>query len=195
MVMLVGLDAFKSYAGITNTTGAEDENITAIIEGISDAVEKHCHRQFSYGSYDQYWDIQEWDETSVQVDNPPLVSVVALTDNGTLVSTDKYHVYTGKSKIALIEQTYISQHYRRDQYFTRGYRKVVATYYGGFQDIPKSIQLIAKRITSRIYNSAGKEEMESETIGDYKYVRAKMDPESLFLAEDRMLMSLYVLIN
>lgn len=191
--MLVGVEAFKTYAGITGSSG--DDKISSIIEGVSDLIEGHCHRKFSYGSYNQWWDIREFDEVMVQVDNPPLISVVALTDNGTLVSSDKYDVYTGGSEIALIEQTYISQHYRRDQYFTRGRRMVVATYFGGYQDIPKGIQLATKRITSRIYNTSGKEEMESESIGDYRYVKAKMDPDSLFLAEDRALMAPYVLIN
>lgn len=193
MVMLTGLETFKTYAGITGTS--EDGKITAIIEGVSDVIEKYCHRQFSYGSYDQKWDIWDFDEDTVQVDNWPIISVVALTDNGTAVSSDKYHIYKKEGIISLVEQTYISQHYRRDQYFTRGHRMVSATYFGGYQDIPNALQLATKMVVSRLYNNSGKEEMESESIGDYKYVKAKVDPDTFFLPQEKAFIDLFKAIT
>lgn len=190
--MITTLAAFKTYAGITNTT--DDSQLSALLGGISDLVERYCHRKFSHNVFSEKFDVWNTDEDTIQVRNPPIVSVVALTDDGALVTSDKYVIYNDEGIISIKDDTFISQSYTRDRFFTKGKRTVHVTYWGAYEEIPDSLSLVVHMATNRLRKRIGKEDKLSEKIGDYAYTRSN-DPEGFFLPTEQVLLDMHRFIN
>ena len=189
MSCLITLESFRVYSGAT--VSSEDGRITAIIEGVSDLVSRYTHRDFEFNAYDEAFDIWDYDIDVVKVRNFPIVSVVGLTDDGNLIASSKYKIYKREGVIALKERTYISQYYRRDHFFTKGYQTVEVSYWGGHEIIPDSLQLAVKMASNRLYNEIGSEDMLSEKIGAYQYTKKTMSPEEFFTPTEKLILNLY----
>ena len=155
---LTSLDKVKEFLGLTDTS--QDSLLGTLLDGVSDAIETDCRRAIALGTYSEKLDILEDYTEDFMVANYPVRSVVALTDNGTLmVDVTNYYWET---------QGYFHR-YPEDYYWTTGLRKVEITYTAGYATIPDDIQLLAQKLVAQVYNSLGTGGFESERIGDYSY--------------------------
>jgi len=155
---LTSLEKVKEFIGITDTS--QDTFLGTLLDGVSDAIETDCRRAIALGTYSEKFDI-EYDYTEdFLVTNSPIQSVVALTDNGTLLAetTDYYWESYG----------YIHR-YPEDYYFTTGLRKVEITYVAGYDPIPDDVQLVVQKLVAQIYNTRDTGAFAQERIGDYSY--------------------------
>ncbi len=146
---LVTLTNFKTYAGITVTT--DDSRITLILNGVSDFINRFTHRELGWATFDEEIDIPTRHEESIRLENFPVTSVIALTDDGNLVVNTDYVLYE-EGFITLKERVNISHRFTRDRYFTKGPQKVEISYQAGYQTVPDSLQLVNFMVTNRFLN-------------------------------------------
>lgn len=190
---IVSLADFKTYAGITGTD--DDAQATLILDGISDLISRACHRRFEFGSYFETKNIDFDFIDSIEVRNPPIVSVIALTDNNTLLASTKFEIFKDEGVITLKENINSPRYYYDvGPYFTKGVGTVQIGYFGGFQDMPKTLSLFVSMVTNRIFNRVGSESKVSETIGNYSYKLSDIgsqDPEKVFTPEELLMFNMF----
>lgn len=156
MDSLVGVSEVKEYLRITTTE--YDPLLMELCDNVSNFIRRYCSRDFVIGTFTELIDIEDESQNAFLVGTIPLVSVVAITDNGTALASSDYLVYpvTGFIK-------------RKDNYWTQGDQTVEITYIAGLT-VPSSIKLAAKEIIGGYFNSAGSN-LESERIGRYEYTK------------------------
>jgi len=155
---LIDLEEVRQY--LTLSAGVADTMLHTLITNYCGVVNNFCGRDFELKSYNEEVDVEGSAEQSIKLDNLPISSVVALTDNGSLVDPDDYHVYR-QGRISL-----------ESDYFTEGFKKVSASYVAGFTPVPADIKLaVCKLIAIDYYTPVKQKGFISEKIGDYSYRR------------------------
>lgn len=155
---LTSLEKVKEFIGITNTS--QDTFLGTLLDGISDAIETDCQRAIALGTYSEKFDV-EYDYTEdFMLTNYPVQSVVALTDNGTLLTEDTDYYWETHGYV---------HRYPEDYYFTTGLRKIEITYVAGYDSIPDDVQLVTQKLVAQIYNTRDTGSYSQEKIGDYSY--------------------------
>lgn len=165
------------------SSGVADTLLQTLIDDASGRINDYCGRDFESRTYNEEIDIEGCTEDSILLDNVPISSVVALTDNGSLVDTDDYHVYE-HGRVSL-----------ENSYFTEGYKKVEISYVAGFTPVPASIQNAAKKLVAEDYKGRKLRGFQSESIGDYKYRVPSMEKTQGFPADVLAILNRYKLIT
>ena len=154
-VSLVTLPEVRGYLSLS--AGVADTSLQTLITNYSGVVNNFCGRDFELKSFYEEVDIEGTTEQSIKLSSSPLVSVVALTDNGSLIASDDYHVYR-QGRISL-----------EADYFTEGFKKVSVSYVAGFTPVPADIKLAVNKLISIDYKTGKRRGFLSEKIGDYSY--------------------------
>ncbi len=83
------------------------------------------------------------------------------------------------------------------RFFTKGPQKVEISYQAGYQTVPDSLQLVNFMMTNRFLNKVNREELISETIGNYSYRLASVSKQvgSVFLPEEEALLAMFTQIT
>ena len=149
MSLLVTLDDIKLYIGIDLDETAYDPQLRKFNSRVSNLVETSLDRTIAATTYTEYFDIYTYTTDRVVLKNLPIISVAAVTDYGSLVSSDKYKVKEESGAIVLLSQ----------RYFTPEIESVEVTYYGGYEsdDVPGGIKGIVYAIIDAIISRQGKE--------------------------------------
>ncbi|GAH29574.1 unnamed protein product, partial [marine sediment metagenome] len=113
----------------------------------------------------------------------PIASVVTLTDNGSLVDSDDYHVYR-QGRISL-----------ESGYFTEGFKKVAVSYVAGFTPVPADIKLAVNKLISIDYKTGKRRGFVAEKIGDYSYRMPDMSRSAGFPPEVEQTLRQYKIIT
>jgi len=167
---LITLQEFKDYAGISVDTW--DNQITALIPGISKMIESYCQRIFGeVKQVTERLDIGE-SQSKILLYYYPLNSVGSVHDdcaydeNGDLLTgslltpNSDYLIYHRIGEITRAAGLF----------FTEGHQKVQVIYEALSAIVPEDVKLAACRQLSYVWRSAGGGEgKESEKIGDYSY--------------------------
>lgn len=143
------------------------EHDTLIGELIDDAEEEILSEasfaSFAVATYSETHDV-EWDGTNeLRVKNNFLQSVVALTDNGTLLTEGTDFYRTDYSYVRLIGST---------AYFTRGRQTIEITYTAGpcvAGSTPADLRKLASLIAMRDFNASPHAGIQEERIGQYAF--------------------------
>jgi hypothetical protein len=162
---LTSLEAVKRFIGITDTTN--DVLLGELLDGVSASIETDLRRHIALGTYSDKFDI-DYDYTEdLQLGEYPIQSIVALTDNGVLLTENTHYYWTEAGYIRRLSKgTTLSV---SGYFFTVGAQIVEVTWVAGYEPIPDDIQLIAKKLVSQIYNTGDAGPYQSEKIGDYSY--------------------------
>jgi len=154
---LVSLDSVLTYMDLSS--GVADTLISLLISDYSEKITSFCGRNFEQSTYYETFDIDSGTEKSIKLNYTPVISVVALTDNGSLVDTDDYRWYRN-GRVTLV-----------NSYFTKGLQKVEISYVAGFTPVPADIQLATCRLVEEDYYGrlARQKGFLTEKIGDYSY--------------------------
>jgi len=161
---LTSLENVKLFLGITD---ADDDTLLGeILEGVSSAIETDLGRPIALGTYSEIFDIDNDYTDEINLKNYPVNSVVALTDNGVLLTHNTHYYWTTYGYIMRLPK---SSMLNESGYFTVGARKVEVTYVAGYAEIPSDIQLITKKIVGQVYENREGGSFQHEKIGDYSY--------------------------
>lgn len=161
---LTSLENVKLFLGITNTD--DDVLLGEILEGVSDAIETDLRRAIALGTYSEKFDIDDDYTDELNLRNYPVNSIVALTDNGVLLTENTQYYWTEQGYIRHLPKTSRVEEFG---YFTVGAQKVEVTYVAGYEPIPDDVQLITKKIVAQVYGSEDSGPYQREKIGDYSY--------------------------
>lgn len=152
-LLLVNLDEFKTYKGITKSN--EDAKLTVILEGVSNYAKEYCKRSFiDYYSVDkvEYHDANEFNQ--IFLNEVPLISITKVE-----ISLDGDFSGTDPDKITELEEysTYFPN--IRDSLITSGSTYPIAygaisgvpnlrvTYKAGYEVVPKDLKLAIMDLT------------------------------------------------
>lgn len=154
---LVGISDVLTYLELSS--GVANTLIQLLIIDYSKQVDQFVGFNFEQSNYNEKFDIEGPTEKTIRLNNSPVLSVVALTDNGSLIAASAYHVYA-RGKITL-----------DSSYFTEGPQKVEASYVAGFTPVPADIQLAVSRLIEEDYygRKARHKGFQAEKIVEYSY--------------------------
>jgi len=110
-------------------------------------------------TYSEKFDITRTGQREVAVRRCPLVSVVALTNDGSLVAASDYYT-TDYGQVRLIGD---------GDFFDTGRQTVDITYTAGFSSIPEDLKHAATLIVCAQYNQSSHLGYNRESIGAYSY--------------------------
>lgn len=178
---LVTLAEVRGYLSLA--AGVADTTLQMLITNYSGVVNNFCGRDFEIKSFYEEVDIEGATEQSIKLSNLPIVSVVALTDNGSLVASDDYHVYR-QGRISL-----------ESDYFTEGFKKVSVSYVAGFTPVPADIKLAVEKLISIDYKTGKRRGFVAEKIGDYSYRMPDMSRSAGFPPEVEQTLRQYKIIT
>jgi len=169
---IVGLTVLKEYlsaVGIT-TTGISDSALSQLEDQAASQVEGFTGRIFSQANYDEFFDVEDAEDT-LFLRNFPIQSVAALTNDGTLVSAGEMEIYPNEGMIKLADTLIRDRRGNPSPFFVEGKRTVVVTYNAGYTTIPAEIGSVVKNLVARTLGGAGSSGLSGESIGNYRYTR------------------------
>lgn len=178
---LVTLTEVRGYLSLS--AGVADTTLQTLITNYCGVVNNFCGRDFEEKSYYEEVDIEGATEQSIKLSNVPIASVVALTDNGSLVDSDDYHVYR-QGRISL-----------ESDYFTEGFKKVAVSYVAGFTPVPADIKLAVNKLISIDYKTGKRRGFVAEKIGDYSYRMPDMSRSAGFPPDVEQTLRIYKIIT
>jgi len=136
------------------TSSAHDNRIRLLIASVLAAAESYCRRKFSMDTFTEYKDIQH-STPSIQVDNPPWVSITSLVDdfpdgNRTIDATVNVvtaQEYKDRGEVRL---------YEGESTFAGGVISVKVVYVGGWSASTFPVELkdtLCQEVLFRLNNS------------------------------------------
>lgn len=175
--MLVGLTVVQDFLGIAQSDTTYNPVLNFISEAVSTQIESWCHRAFAAATVIEYFDIED-QQSSILLSRFPIITVVALTNDGTAVASGDYKVYGSQGIIKLADRiTLVSRRYDRERWLAWGKQTTECMYRGGYTTIPYDIQLVTLGATTRWFNTRDKQGLASEAVGGYRYQMT--DPKDL----------------
>lgn len=151
----------KAVLGIPTGVTQHDDLIDAYLVPAESAVLDYIGQAaLTLTSYDETHDIgkgQGW----IAVDAVPIVSVAALTDDGSLVAAADYYREDKTGYIRL----------ESAGYFTEGRQKVQVTYTAGYSPVPDRFIMAAALQAASWFNAGIHAGMQSEGTSGYRYTR------------------------
>jgi hypothetical protein len=152
---LTSVTAVKAYLGVAGID--DDALLTDLIARASDAIVAHCGRAFAAADYDEYHDGDGSD--IVLLDQRPVISVSALSEDDDPVDADDFVVYPELGIVRL-----------KSGVFGRGARNVRVAYRAGYETIPADVEQGAIEWVAAMHRGCGESagrEVSSERVGDY----------------------------
>lgn len=175
--MLVTLELAKAYLGIPAGDTAQDVWLTIEIEGISDAIETYCQRDFNEDAAPRQASFQPFESGSLLLPGFPILEVSKVT------VTDFEDVATD-----LAQGDYFIQ-YATGLLFKTGtnswlpYAKVEVTYKQGFSTVPPLVQRITLDLLKSRYMTQGQDptrNVRAETV--YEVSSVTYESQTAFIA-------------
>ena len=159
-----GIGRVKRMLGIPGVAGTGITQHDLLISTLVTVVDQLILDELDLKSadvttYSEKFDITRSGQREVALRRVPLVSVAALTDDGSLVATADYYT-TEYGQVRLIGDT---------DFFTTGRQKVEITYTAGFSTIPEDLKHAATLIVCAQYNQGSHLGYNRESIGAYSY--------------------------
>lgn len=159
-----GVGRVKRMLGIPGVAGAGVTTHDLLISTLVTVVDQMVLDELDLTSadvttYSEKFDINRTAQAEIAVRRCPLVSVVALTNDGSLVSSSDYYT-TEYGQVRLINN---------GDYFDTGRQTVEITYTAGFSTIPEDLKHAATLIVCAQYNQSSHLGYNRESIGAYSY--------------------------
>lgn len=165
--LLVNRDEVKRAAGVAADDTSDDALLDDIIAGVSAYIRSRTKREFAFSKYTERVEIfEDENDELVRLKNFPLVAIDSITQVCAGVTetpiTDPFHFHFDAEGFV-----WMTGDYR--WYCSPDYQLV--TYRAGLPRVPDDLKAAARKLCSLVYREVGKEGLESEAIGDYKYVK------------------------
>ena len=173
MPSFVTLTDVKLFLGITGTS--EDVLLNSLIPAVSATINTICGRALELGTYAETFDVPDSIQDSLMPLNYPILSVVAITDNGTALTVGTEVVIERTKMLVLLLGAGGAIRARGDilvqsgPFFTSGRQTIQMTYSAGHEPIPKDLKLLTNKVIGGVFNSKDQGNFKSERIGDYSY--------------------------
>lgn len=162
MAMLASLEAVKANNKIPAEDTSMDDELVSWIEAASWVIEANAHRQFEKRERKEFF---EGGLKSLCVKAYPIDSVLIVNVDGREVGG---YVVDSERGVIHLKSGFGSRH------DAAGY-EVDAVYTGGFDEIPKQVEMACLLLTDRLRDSAREsgQLIQSEKLGDYSITYAK----------------------
>ena len=170
LVALTVLQEYLTAVGIStvNVSNSALSNIEYVVAG---RIQNYLGRTLSQAVHTQRFDIEDGDET-ILLSNFPLQTIVALTNDGSLVATADYLTYSDEGIIKLADKiATVSKRGELSPFFSEGKQTVVITFHAGYTTVPVDIQGVVFNMVGRMLGGSGVSSLSGERIGDYSYTR------------------------
>ena len=162
VLTMTTLESLKAHVGLTSTT-AHDSQLVELGGAAQSVVQRFTGRNMVFGTFSSVRDIG-FNTNAIYLKHYPVGTVVALTNDGSLIQNSDLLFYDDIGRIA-----------RKDaQVFAIGGQKVEITYSGGFEIIPGDLQFAVNEIVNYWFHNISRSGLQAERIGDYSY--AAFDP-------------------
>lgn len=182
MAMAAAIDAarVKTYLGIPSGVTRHDTFLGYLCQEATEAVATRLGLTsgLTVFTYNETLDVENAGCDRVRLGAYPVVSVVALTDDGDAVNSADYYLHRSKRWVVL------SGAYA---YYTQGKQKVKACYTAGWSEVPAPVTHAMVLIAAHGFNRAPKIGMDSERIGAYSIALAKGEIERVPLDAEVLL--------
>lgn len=135
-----------AYLGVTEADIDDDW-----IEWASRYIDLYTCQKFSPITVTQFYDIDRLKESTLMLDNYPIINLVEVINNGTVIDLNDIAVYNDEGFLK-IKENFItsSSSILETGFFARGTQTVEVTYEHGYATIPKIIEWIATILTATI---------------------------------------------
>ena len=159
-----GIGRVKRMLGIPGVAGTGITTHDLLISTLVTVVDRLVLDELDLTSadvttYSEKFDITRTGQAEVAVRRCPLVSVVALTNDGSLVAASDYYT-TDYGQVRLISD---------GDFFNTGRQTVDITYTAGFATVPEDLKHAATLIVCAQYNQSSHLGYNRESIGAYSY--------------------------
>ena len=164
-------------------------DLAMLISAASQAVEKHCGREFTSSSVTEY---HNGDGLSrIWLRRFPVTAFSSLTVNGSAIASTDYTYNADTGELVRGDGQYDHRFASR---FPHGTKNVVAVYTGGYATIPEAIkQAVIITVQHLVGAIQATGLFSSESIGDYSYTFNKAFQPTIPKAAE-MLLASYVVI-
>lgn len=162
----ISTDRAKAYLGIPSAVTRHDTFLGYLISAATEEVSTRLGLSsgLSVSTYSETLDVEDEGEDQVRVSAYPIVSVVALTDSGSLVPSASYYVHRSRRWVRLVDDL---------GSFTRGRQTVEITYTAGWTSPPAPLLHAVTANVAHWFNRVPKSGMVSERIGAYSIALAQ----------------------
>lgn len=133
------------YLGVDSSNIKEDW-----IEWISYYIESYTQVSFCPKTVKEKYDIDELGQSVLMLDNYPLIELVEVVNNGTVMNLNDILTYEDEGYIKLDDSYAVGSGILNTGSFVRGRQKVHVTYKYGYSSLPKDIEWAATVLTSSI---------------------------------------------
>ncbi len=159
-----GIGRVKRMLGIPGVAGTGITTHDLLISTLVTVVDQLILDELDLTSadvttYSEKFDITRSGQREVALRRVPVVSVAALTNDGSLIAASDYYT-TDYGQIRLIGS---------GDFFTTGRQKVEVTYTAGFSTVPEDLKHAASLIVCAQYNQSSHLGYNRESIGAYSY--------------------------
>ena len=164
VAQFTGIGRVKRMLGIPGVAGTGITTHDLLISTLVTVVDQLMLDELDLSAaevttYSEKFDITRTGQREVAVRRCPLVSVVALTNDGSLVAASDYYT-TDYGQVRLIGD---------GDFFDTGRQTVDITYTAGFSSIPEDLKHAATLIVCAQYNQSSHLGYNRESIGAYSY--------------------------
>lgn len=172
----------KSYLGLPAALTQHDDFLEFLVDAATEEVATRLGLTagLTVNTYTERLDVEDPDQTQIRVAAYPLVSVVALTNNTSLVNPDAYYIHRSKRWIHMVDDL---------AWFTQGRQKVAITYTAGWATVPEPILHAISATVAFHFNRLPKSGVESERIGAYSITLATGEASALCADAEAILAS------
>jgi len=150
------LSEVKEFLDVAGTT-VYDSLLNRIISRAEKAIDLFIGRSLVLETYNESYDIKDDYQDQIFVRHTPIVSVVAVTDDGTAVDLDD---------LGIDEETGLVRLTGDDSYFTKGKDSLEICYSAGYATIPPEIVLATELLVSYYFAQRRRVGVRSERVGD-----------------------------
>lgn len=170
----------KSYLGLPAALTQHDTFLDYLIDASTEAVAVRLGLTagLTVNTYSEVLDVEDEGTDQLRLSAYPLVSVVALTNDGSLVEASAYYVHRSKRWVRLVDDL---------GSFTRGRQKVSVTYTAGWATVPEPVLHAITANVAHHFNRLPKTGVDSERIGAYSISLAKGEASALCLEAEAMM--------
>lgn len=143
-------------------------DIARLISAASALVELHCGRTFAQAALDERYDGTGTE--TLLVDRPPIVSVTAISEDGTALDNSQGLEWNAEVGGRAIHRGQGREDPRDAEVWEKGRRNIRVQYTGGYSAVPDAVKQATVLLVRHLADSASFSPLlRREQIGDYSY--------------------------
>lgn len=179
-------EVYTTAANVAEYLGVDESSISSVwLDWASRYIDTYTCQKFCNLTVTEKYDIEKGGQDYLFLDHEPLLEVIELKDDGTVVDSTDYLVYKDEAMIQFADDYILN--ILQVGAFTKGRQKVEVTYKYGYTAVPKEIEWAATVLTAAIgiasltqSGSITVGDVVEEEIGEYRVKRSESSSSTSF---------------